>query len=159
MVLAAAAPAAAASGENPTFIAVPPFGTDISQVFGIQMSDLPALPPSAEEEYQGLLVDFCLPEGFRITSVTTSGWGFVNAGDNYDGGDAFVFNTDAISAGTNTHVDIVIGKDPSLGALSGTMEADVWLGSTGIAVPPLSWQFDYGTDGSLISCGSSLRLG
>ena len=155
VALAVAAPRAAAS-ENPMFAAIDPFGTDTSQIFGIQMWDLPALPPSEEGDYQGLLVDFCLPEGFVITSVITPGWDFVNTGDDYEGGDAFVFNTVAISAGTNTLVDVVIGKDPTLGPVSGTMEADVNVGSTGILVPTLYWPFEYGTDGVPISCGSPL---
>lgn len=154
-MLAVAAPsAAAASGENPTFVAIAPFGTETSQVFGIQMSDLSALAPSAEGDYEGVLVDFCLPEGFRITSVITPGWSFVNTGDDYEGGDAFVFNTVEITAGTDTLVDVVIGKDPDLGPLSGTMEADVSVGTTGILVPTLYWPFEYGTDGAPITCGS-----
>ena len=160
VMLAVAAPsAAAASGENPTFVAIAPFGTETSQVFGIQMTDLPALPASEEGDYQGLLVDFCLPEGFRITSVITPGWSFVNTGDDFEGGDAFVFNTGEITAGTGGRVDVVIGKDPDLGPVSGTMDADVWLGSTGILVPTLSWPFEYGTDGVPITCGSGERQG
>lgn len=157
VALAVAAPAAAASGENPTFIPIDAFGDDTTQMFGIQMLDLPALPASAEGDYAGLIVDFCLPEGFQITSVHTAGWSFVNFGDGFEGGDAFVFNTTAIAAGTDRLVEVAISKDPDLGPLSGTMDADVVIGSTGFPVVPLMWSFQYGDGGSSISCGAARR--
>ncbi|MCU1477863.1 MAG: hypothetical protein JWQ64_2556 [Subtercola sp.] len=159
VALATAAPSAAASGGDPTFVAVPAFGTDTSQMFGVLATNLPAAPASGEGNYIGVLIDFCLPEGLRVTSVATTGWAFTNSDEvGYAGGDAFVYNTDAITAGTTVEIDVAIGKDPTLGNLDGTLGADISIGTTGFFTG-VEWTYVYGTPTGtpLPNCSSSGR--
>jgi hypothetical protein len=154
VALATAAPSAAASGGDPTFAAVPAFGTDLSQMFGVLATNLPAAPASGEGDYIGVLINFCLPEGLRITSVATPGWGFTNSDeDGYLGGDAFVYNTDDITAGTTVEIDVAIGKDPSLGDLDGTLGADITVSPTGFFTG-VEWAYVYGahTEHPTVNC-------
>ncbi|MFB2597937.1 hypothetical protein ACEXQE_09110 [Herbiconiux sp. P17] len=144
VVLAVAAPAASASGSDPVLTPFGPIGVDPNtQVFGLSLSNLPDIPPSGESDYEGILIDFCLPEGLAILSVS-EGWAFVGALDDiYEGGDGYVYNTGAIDAGTDVSVEVTVGLDPALTSLEGILGADVSVTSAYFGL--VAWNYLYGT--------------
>ena len=53
----------------------------------------------------------------RVSAVS-DGWDYINLYDDYQGGDAFVFNTIAYSAGSQPLITVTIEKDPAAGSLA-----------------------------------------
>ncbi|SDZ08702.1 hypothetical protein [Herbiconiux ginsengi] len=148
VALAVASPAAAASGSDPVLTPYGPVEVDShTQVFGLSLSNLPGLPPSEEGQYDGVMLDFCLPEGLAVLAVSP-GWAFAGAVDNvYEGGDCYVWNTGAIEAGT-TSVEVTVGLDPALESLEGILGADCSIAYDYLSI--VSWNYLYGTSSGIV---------
>jgi hypothetical protein len=142
VALAVASPAAAASGGEPVLTPYGPVDVDShTKVFGLSLSNLPALPPSDEGEYLGVMLDFCLPDGLAVLSVTP-GWAFAGALDDiYEGGDCYVWNTGEIEAGS-TSVEVTVGLDPALESLEGILGADTSIAYEYVSI--VAWNYLYG---------------
>jgi hypothetical protein len=151
VALAVAAPSAAASGDEPVFITADAtaFGTDAAYLaFPVQMQNIPELPASEWGDLVGLSFDLCLPPGLRIVSVD-AGWDFFQndeGSDPFEGGDAYVFNTTAFTAGsgtgTATTIQIIVERSPDHVGINGVLGSDVSIGSTGFFTE-IEWNYVY----------------
>ncbi|GAA2227208.1 hypothetical protein N1031_03215 [Herbiconiux moechotypicola] len=147
VALAVAAPRASASTGEPSFTTLAPLtvgGEPDSLVFPLLMSEVPAQPASEDGDFVGLLVVLCLPEGLEVTGASSGdgvGWAFTDGSAGFEGGEVFVFNATAITAGYSGTLLITIAQAPAAG-LHGELGADVVLGSTG-DFAEIAWTYAY----------------
>lgn len=144
VVLAVAAPEASASTGDPVFTPGSPIASADPSIltFPLFMDDLPAAPVSDEGDYVGVLVVLCLPAGLQVVAVS-SGWALASGSDDFDGGAAYVYNTVAITAGTDTTLLVTIQEAPDESGMHGELGADVAIGTTGF-VTEVAWQYSFG---------------
>lgn len=144
VALAVGAPGASASAGDPTFTTGTPIASADPRIltFPLFMDDLPAVPVSDEGDYIGVLVVLCLPEGLQAVAVS-SGWAIASGSDDFDGGAAYVYNTVAITAGTDTTVLVTVQEAPDRSGMHGELGADVAIGTTGF-VTEVAWQYAFG---------------
>ncbi|WP_440708135.1 hypothetical protein [Herbiconiux sp. YIM B11900] len=145
VALAVAAPGASASGGgDPTFTTGTPIASADPSIltFPLYMDDLPAVPASEEGDYVGVLVVLCLPEGLQAVAVSP-GWAIASGSDDFDGGAAYVYNTVAITAGSDTTLLVTVQEAPDVSGLHGELGADVAIGTTGF-VTEVAWQYSFG---------------
>ncbi|RFA16151.1 hypothetical protein B7R21_01810 [Subtercola boreus] len=150
LALAVAAPAAVASGGPADLTLVesgPIQGADPAVLsFVLTLTGLPALPASSPGDYIGILLDFCLPDGLAVESVssTSNGWSFEPTTDPYEAGETFVYNSVAFDADSADTLLVQVRQSPDASGLHGTLGADATIATTGYA-QDLEWAYSFGT--------------